>query len=303
MTLLDETIRRTYGAKGETWLAALPQLLHTYLALWKLNAHGEFDNLRFNYVVPVICQDHSLAVLKMGPHRKGRLREMTTLDYYNGQGAVRVLNSAPADGVLLLERASPGSDLSLLDDSTATEIFAGLLRKLQTERHQPPSELSSISIWGLGFEKFLRENRRGINFPKEKIIRADQLFKELHQSCKKNLVLHGDLHHANILQATREPYLAIDPKGLIGDPTFEIGAFIRNPISQLAQLRNFDLDTLLTRRLKTLEHLLDFDPFRMWGWSYSQCILAAIWTATEPDQSWQQWLRVAESLERIEPCL
>src|SRR5438128_12681264 len=65
---------------------------------------------------------------------------------------------------------------------------------------------------------------------------AETLYAELSASMAEPVLLHGDLHHDNILSATRQPWLAIDPKGLIGEPAYEVGAWLRNPLPQLLHM-------------------------------------------------------------------
>lgn len=317
MDQFERNIINTYGKNGEAWLKAVPHLLDQYMNKWNLRPNGQFQNLSFNYVLPVIrsqnlgfssCARQEDAVLKMGPHLSGRRREAKLLYNYAGQGAVKVLEFSAEDGVLLLEQVRPGDSLrSALADATisdceATEIAAKLILELMASAKDcHKNGLTSVAVWGLGFEKFLRENRKGTDFPVDKINKADQIFKKLVSSTTEQVGLHGDLHHDNILQSKREPWLAIDPKGLFGDPAYEVGALMRNPMPEIARdtVSNSELDQIQRERLKILAKNLPFSAERMWGWSYSQCILAAIWTVEDKSQDWRSWLRIADSLERI----
>jgi streptomycin 6-kinase len=59
--------------------------------------------------------------------------------------------------------------------------------------------------------------------PRELVATAVSLFNELLPSQSEPVLLHGDLHHWNILRATRVPWLALDPKGVVGEPAYEVG--------------------------------------------------------------------------------
>jgi streptomycin 6-kinase len=312
MSNFEKNILTTFGAQGETWLQELPHLLNKYLTTWNLKANGNFENLSFNYVLPVLQENQTAAVLKLGPHRKGRNKEAQTLTHYAGNGAANIIAQDLEDGIILLEHVSPGNSLKNsietmnVTDFKAAQIAGNLILKLTSIEMKSAEEgLTPVSVWGLGFEKFLREKKRGTDFPENKITKADALFKSLVQSTTKQVVLHGDLHHENILQGTREPWLAIDPKGLYGDPAFEVGAFIRNPMPGLANAKRSDsqLDLIIQNRIKALNAILPFGLDRIWGWSFSQSVLAAIWTVEDQTQDWRQWLRVADSLERIESTI
>ncbi len=73
--------------------------------------------------------------------------------------------------------------------------------------------------------------------------------------------MHGDLHHGNILSATREPWLAIDPKGVIGDLTYETTAFLRNPYPEF--LKRPDPKKDIHRRIEIFSQELDIDAERI----------------------------------------
>ena len=87
------------------------------------------------------------------------------------------------------------------------------------------------------------------------------------------MLLHGDLHHFNFLAAQRSPWLAIDPKGIIGDPIFEVAAFICNPYPVVIKLPN--LKELLQRRIELFHELLGYNKQRIRDWSIAHSILAA----------------------------
>jgi streptomycin 6-kinase len=297
----------TFGEKGQAWLRELPSTTEKFLAKWSLTPNGNFSSqMSFNFVLPVVDANHVDAVLKIGPHLKGRAKESNALRLYQGHGAVRLLNFHEADGVSLIELAVPGNELKDFDLQTrnveATEIAASLIQQLHSQQFQTqPTGFTHISIWGLGFEKFLRENCRGVNIPSDLVLKADSIYKDLVQTSVQETLIHGDLHHSNILKATRQPWLAIDPKGVWGDPAFEVGAFLRNPGSELSAAPN--LEKLLLERLQIFQRRLGFDLRRIWGWSFSQCVLAAIWSVEDGQQEWQAWMKIAAALENLETQL
>lgn len=75
--------------------------------------------------------------------------------------------------------------------------------------------------------------------------------------------LHGDLHGQNILKSATGWY-AIDPKGYVGDPSFELGAFIRNPYKVLAQ--NDDAAAIMQRRAAFISEKCNQNPTRVMKW-------------------------------------
>ena len=114
--------------------------------------------------------------------------------------------------------------------------------------------------------------------------RAEGLYAELSASQGPRVLLHGDLHHYNILEDARRGWLAIDPKGVLGERAFEAGAMLRNP---LGEMRQFADAAIISRRTAILTELLGLDRQRILGWAFSQAVLSALWSIEdggEPDQ-------------------
>ncbi|MGH7468922.1 MAG: aminoglycoside phosphotransferase family protein [Longimicrobiales bacterium] len=127
--------------------------------------------------------------------------------------------------------------------------------------------------------------------------RAESIASELLGSAAGDIVLQGDLHHENILAAHREPWLAIDPKGVIGEPAYEPGALLRNPMPTILTLPG--LEALLAHRARLLSELLAIDRSRILAWAFVQAVLAACWDFEDHALGWEPWLVLARALERI----
>ena len=80
--------------------------------------------------------------------------------------------------------------------------------------------------------------------PDAVVERAADLLSELTETSGEPVLLHGDLHHYNILSAEREPWLAIDPKGIVGAAEFDVCAFLRNEL-----LSQHEPERVLARRI------------------------------------------------------
>ena len=98
-------------------------------------------------------------------------------------------------------------------------------------------------------------------------------FCNVYPSQGEHVLRHGDLHHWYILSATRRPWLALDPKGVIGEREYEIGALLRHP--NLDHFNRLDLKRLQARRIDILAETLELDRQRMMGWGLAQAILSA----------------------------
>ncbi len=258
-----------------------------------------FTSLSYNYVAPARRRDGSDLVLKIGVPRPELRREIVALHAYDGRGAVRLLNAQPDHGILLLERLKPGSmlaDLCPEDDDEATTIAAGVMRQLWRPI-TPDHTFEKIEAWFEGLARLRSEFNGGCGpFPIRLVETAESLYAELSQSMDEPVLLHGDLHHYNILSAAREPWLAIDPKGVVGEAAYDVGALLRNPFDLLKWP---DLGRILERRAAILTEMLDLDRRRILSWGMAQAVLSAWWSYEDNHQDWLEMLPLAEQLAKL----
>jgi streptomycin 6-kinase len=217
-----------------------------------------------------------------------------------------MLEADPDQGLLLLERLRPGTPLvTLADDEQATAIAAGVMRRLwrpvPTEHPFP-----TVADWAAGLGRLRARFGGGTGpLPPRLVEMAERLFAELLASSAAprsprpegvEVLLHGDLHHWNILAAEREPWLALDPKGLVGEPAYEVGALLRNPMPQILAVPQ--PGRVLARRADQLAAELGFDRQRLLGWAVAQTVLSAWWTVEDHGHGWEPEIACAELLAR-----
>ena len=296
-----QTVRATWGEWGAQWLAALPNLLTDCARRWSLTLAPPFPNLTFHYVAPAVRADGTEAVLKAGVPNKELRSEAAALRVFDGRGSVRLLDSDPDAGLLLLERLRPGAVLTDLadeaNDDEATKIAASVIRGLW--RPAPPGcDFPTVAEWGRGFVRLRARFGGGTGpLPTAQVEEAEALFAELLASSASPVLLHGDLHHDNILSAQRQPWLAIDPKGVVGEPAYEVGALLRNLWPDRHTYQN--PGRLLERRLHRLAEELALDPARVRDWAVAQAVLSAVWSVEDNDAGWGTALADAELLAAI----
>ncbi|WP_305784602.1 aminoglycoside phosphotransferase family protein [Symbioplanes lichenis] len=108
--------------------------------------------------------------------------------------------------------------------------------------------------------------------PRDLVEQARELYVALCSSADNHVLLHGDLHHENVLRAEREPWLAIDPHGVAGDPGAEIGPILYNPLTGPEPTLS-----LLDRRLEQLADGLGMPLDRAVAWGFVQAVLSEVW--------------------------
>ena len=254
-----KTVTSTFTG-GAEWLENLPNLLAECERRWGLAIRPSNFTLSYNYVAPATLADGTEIVLKVGVPNRELRTEIAALRLYDGRGCVRLLDADSDAGILLLERLYPGEMLTTVtDDDEATRLAA---LAMQTLWRPLPAEHSfpSVANWAGGLAK-LREEFGGGTGPFDELVvdTAVSLFTDLLASSGEPVLLHGDLHHYNILSAG-DGWRVIDPKGIAGEPAYEVGALLRNPFTLYDQP---DLKRITARRLDILAETLDMDRERL----------------------------------------
>lgn len=287
------------GDDGRAWLECLPALLDACAQQWNLALAAPFPNLSYHYAAPAL-QGATPVVLKaclpMGEFRQ----EAEAMRLFDGRGAARLLAVDRDRQVMLLERLIPGTLLSTVaDDAQATSAAAAVMRRLW----QPvPAEhpFPTVADWGEGFARTRRRFDGGTGpLPATLFAAAEAIYAEFDATAAPAVLLHGDLHHENILAADREPWLAIDPKGLIGEPTYETGALLRNRLPQ--PLAGAEARRGLARRADQLSEELNLGRERVRGWAFTQAVLSALWSLEDEGYGWEPAIACAELFAAMKP--
>jgi streptomycin 6-kinase len=156
----------------------------------------------------------------------------------------------------------------------------------------------TVAKWAGGMQRLRAQFDGGIGpFPKRLVELAERLFAELLASQAEPVLLHGDLHHDNILSAQRQPWLALDPQGVVGEPAYEVGALLRNPMPHLLAMPDFK--GVQARRVDQLSEALGFDRERIVGWGVAQAVLSGWWSIEDHGAGWEPSLACAEVLAEL----
>jgi len=244
--------------------------------------------------------DGSPAVLKIGFPNPELITEILTLQTYQGRGAVRLIKGDPEYGALLLEQILPGTNLLAIDnDIEATRIASQVMKRIWVKAKNSEN-FPTLANWCDGFNRYrkLFPSPSG-PLPERMVVHAENMVRELLQNQAFPLLLHGDLHHMNILQGEDESWIVIDPKGVIGEPSFEVGPLMINPVPDL--IKDPHLTQTLSRRLDILEQELELDRWRLAAWSYVRAVLSAIWDVEDGGDNWQYGITCAEYLLKLIP--
>ena len=267
--------QRRLGPDWAGWLDRLPRLRDELLEEWALTPDGEVMHGFCSLVVPVRDDAGAQAVLKVtfdGDDESEH--EAFTLQHWQGDGAVRLFRADPHRRALLLERLHL-RDLSGLGDLEACEVVAGLYPRL----HRPAlPRLRPLTSYIARWLDDLEDLGGTLPVPPRMVDQALHLGRDLvAEPGSTRVVIHGDLHYANVLAAEREPWLAIDPKPMNGDPHYEVAPLLWNRWEEMEAAAQ-SLRDALRRRFHTVVDAAGLDEARARDWVVVRMVVDASWT-------------------------
>ena len=274
-----------FGESGRSWVARLPALAADCLDRWHLRLDGTPRHGAVALVLPVIRADGTPAVLKLQPVDDETVGEPAALRAWAGDGAVSLLESDPGTGAMLLECLDAGRSLaSVEDDLAALRILSEILARLVAVP-APPGLRRLTDIATRLLDAAPGASARLADPAERRLMLAcaaavDELKEEPgHQ------LLHWDLHYDNVLAPVpgsgREPWLAIDPKPLVGDPGFELLPALWNRWHDVEA--SGDIRRAVRRRFDLMTEVVGLDRQSAAGWTLGRVLQNAVWSAENGD--------------------
>jgi len=256
--------------------------LEKYAVLWCLSDFEQIDYYSVNCLFTCVSAKYGPCILKISPHLKVTMTEYHMLKDYDGNGLCKVYEEDVVNGVLLLERIVPGIQLRDEPDlDTRLDVFC----KLFCELHKPPADkvkYPTYMDWVSRIAAYMR-TRTDFKELSEKMTKAEEVCRCLWTKYIRiptnpggEMLLHGDLHHDNIL-LSEDGYRIIDPKGVVGDPVFDIPRFILNE-DDLEKGDNF------AYIVRTLEEKLDVPEQDIRMLFYVEKCMGNSWSVEDNDE-------------------
>ena len=257
-------------AGGGEWLDSLPGIVEACAEQWSLLVANPYGGGNVSFVVAVE-RDGVPAVLKVNFPEEETEREPDALAHWGGRGAVRLLEYDAPRRALLIERCQPGTRLwDIEDDDESTRIAAAVLAVLW----RPPRAGHGFTLLASAAARWALELPRdwealGRPFEREILDEAVAACIDLGSDQGAAVVLHQDFHGGNVLRAEREPWLAIDPKPLVGEREFDAASLLRDRRWLLGAAGD---GARVRRRLDLLEAELGLDRERMRKWGIAHAL-------------------------------
>ncbi|WP_424888139.1 aminoglycoside phosphotransferase family protein [Streptomyces sp. XH2] len=289
------------GEEGRSWIAALPELAARFLDHWGLRLDGPASHGMVALVLPVLREDGTPAALKLQPVTDESVGEPVALRAWAGDGAVALLDHDEATGTMLLERLDANrSLLSIRDAEASLETLSELLARLLTA--PVPAGLRSL---GDVAGAMLKDVPAALPELRESSERR------LVESCAAAVrevvgepghqLLHWDLHYDNVLApvpgSAREPWLAIDPKPLVGDAGFELLPALHDRWDDITATG--DVERAVLRRFDLMTEVLGLDRQRAARWTLGRVLQNALWDVEDGEDSLApEQVEIARALQR-----
>lgn len=272
-----ENMNVIYGDKARHWLDNLPQLSASLAFQWDLRDLNACDDLSYNYVMSG-WRDDAPIILKMGIDLAAIQQEYFAIRAFNGHGLIKLLEADLAQGAILITRAIPGKTLISLFpdmDDMALRTACRLAELLHKATIPSDHKFPLLSEWFSIIDQHW-------DLPTAKLALARNLKNDLINKSKTNVLLHGDLHYANIL-SDGDDWVVIDPKGVIGDPMYDItGCLLREPFQQMMALP--DVKARLQHRMRFVADYLKTDLKKIWAWTYIQTVMSICWSLEDKQE-------------------
>ncbi|MGW5401606.1 aminoglycoside phosphotransferase family protein [Streptomyces sp. NPDC003952] len=279
---------RDNGAAGREFVDGLPGQVAAFLERWELRVTGPGMYGVTALVLPVVRADGTAAALKLPALDEENEREALALRAWAGEGCVRLLADDAPTGTLLLERLDEGRPLSALavrDSARAVELLGGLLARLTAV--PAPAGVRRLGDVAAAMLEAVPGALAQLGEGRERGLVADcaaALAEVAGESGDR--LLHWDLHYDNVLAGGREPWLAIDPKPLAGDPGFELFPALVN---------NFRAEEVLWR-FESLAQAVGSDRERARAWTLGRVLQNCLWDVEDGDRPAVAPLGIAEAL-------
>jgi streptomycin 6-kinase len=250
------------------WINSLPGLVADLAVKWDVKL--ELGSPRFGANALVVLGDRrgERCALKASRPDHSIRSEAEGLRVWDGSGAVRLLEWSSKDNVLLLEALDPDRSLEAVPLDTAAEVVGLLTRRLAVPA---PEGFVGALEFGESTQAYLsKQSELGAPLPDEWVALATRVLDDLLRTMSRMLV-PSDLHAGNVLAARREPWLAIDPRPVVGDPEISIADLL---------LWHLPLDAPLadvTSLVETMVTAADLDPLRARGWTIVRAVSRWLW--------------------------
>ncbi len=283
-------VSKRFGEAGSRWLNDIETRIRDLERRWQLELSEPFSTgWPTNLVFPAEANGRRL-VLKTGYPDPELMTELALLKRWRGvPGRVQLFDFDDSLPAMLMQRISPGTTFREANTGLEASGVASLIANMPV-RNDPSSSFPAYMQWVDGaFDRF--QSTANWLYPHIEV--AWNLARRLHDVNDANYLLHGDLHHENMLLDDHGCYIAIDPKGVTGPMVLEYGRFLHNFLFDGHE----SVEAQLKKRAETFEGQFTREQLLQAG--YVDCVLSLAWTVNDGQSANDAYENVLQVLRRL----
>ncbi len=272
------SIHRFFGDEGDQWFADLGERLQSCIRKWNLRECRVADNLSVNLICFALSPVYGPVVLKIGFPHPEFYSELAALTLYHDRKVCTLYDADLALGAMLLERILPGYNLKVLqDEGERLAVALAVIPNLPFPVKPDPS-IPAFADWiERAFARVRKEQKVNPQILYY-VDQAERLFYEVTALEPAHMLLHGDLHHENILYSATGDWVVIDPKGVTGIPGLETGRYIQNAEWLIADAHK---PQALAEMVQAFAVACDRPQRTIAICAFVDCVLSRVWTFEE----------------------
>ena len=294
-------VHRIFGEPGRAWLPTLPGLLARLRDQWGLVEGVPCPIVGMSYIEFTTTANGQPVALKVGVPHEELFTEMEALALYAGRGAVRLLAADRELGAILMQRVIPGTMLWQVGDNReqtriAASVMSGLFPPVPKETGMPHFSRWTDRAFRLTRTEWDPQER----WPRDLLDRAEEAMAAISRDRSADVVLHGDLHHENILWDDKSGWLVIDPKGVIGPRCLQSGRYMENQLP--VDATPGELEALVRERVEIFSDVLKMPVEDVVAGALVDCVLSHVWSFEDHGplgQDWYQGIELGRLLSRL----
>lgn len=280
------------GDRGREWLLKLPETIAELEEIWGVEVGEPFVKGEFNFVAPASSETGMDAIIKVSPPYETIeiFAEARFLTIRQGIGCVNVFAENQDRFAMIIERARPGVSMDLhfqYDPFACVEPAIEVLKDILLPPSAARRDVQFLDDWFTNFRRF-----RETDFPRGYGERALAIQERLSSDAANIFYLHGDFHPGNIVSSNRSPFLAIDPKGLVGHIGYDIAVFLNN--LHWWQKGTVGVEIGLTNALRKFADAFSLKESDVREMAYAYMVIGAWWNFDEMPEHYNNEVALAD---------
>lgn len=262
----------------------MKEKLDVAIRQWNLAEVKAIYENPYKAVYSAMSEEYGAVILKLNRDIKQLAEEYEMLNRLDGSGCCKVFAYDRENGMLLEERLVPGTVLRKEENLQKRIVaFSSIFHKIHCsvevlcDDDGQEHKVQTYMEWLDAIYRFCTESHINQELT-EKAKLARDICAEMYEKYSERMLLHGDLHHDNILMKADETYAMIDPKGVIGPKILEVARFIMN---ELDTKHNAPAENHMWEVVRLISETFDFPQEDVAKVYFMEVILGNVWSVED----------------------